>query len=63
LDEGVPTIFLSDALGDHHFAARVRLNLAIHGIRSWLAEGDIHEARDMHENDNLPLFEAIEASL
>jgi hypothetical protein len=28
LDEGAPTIFLSHALGDHHFAARIRLNLA-----------------------------------
>ena len=63
LGEGVPTIFLSHALGDHHFAARVRLNLARHGIRSWLAEGDIHAAGDTQENENLTLFEAVEVSL
>ena len=55
LDEGVPAIILSHAHGDHHFAARVRLNLGRHGIRSWLAEGDIHEGQE--------LFEAVEASL
>jgi hypothetical protein len=64
LGDEVPTIFLSHALGDHHFAARVRLSLARHGIRSWLAEGDIHEARDtQQERENPNLFEAVEASL
>jgi hypothetical protein len=58
LGEGVRTVSLSHALGDHHFAARVRLNLARHGIRSWLAEGDLHD-----NEENLILFEAVEASL
>lgn len=53
--EAAPTVFISHALEDHHFAARVRLNLARHGIRSWLAEGELHEG------DNL--FEAIEIAL
>lgn len=55
LDDDAPTIFLSHALVDHHFAARVRLNLACCGVRSWLAEGDLHEGCN--------LFEAIEAAL
>lgn len=54
--ETVRPVFLSHAIGDHHFAARVRLNLARHGIRSWLAEGDLHD-------ENQTLFEAVEASL
>lgn len=55
LVEDAPTVFISHALEDHHFAARVRLNLARHGVRSWLAEGDMHEGCN--------LFEAIEAAL
>lgn len=55
LEDDAPVFFLSHAMEDHHFAARVRLNLARHGIRSWQAEGDLHEGSN--------LFEAVEAAL
>ena len=55
LGASAPIFFLSHALEDHHFAARVRLSLIKKGIHSWLAEGDLHEG------DNL--FEAVEAAL
>ncbi len=55
LPESAPTIFISHALADHHFAARVRLNLARYGRHAWVAEGEMHEGAN--------LFEAIEAAL
>jgi hypothetical protein len=55
LEENAPLVFLSHALVDHHFAARVRLALARFGIRSWIAEGELHEG------DNL--FEGVKAAL
>lgn len=55
LGDTAPLFFISHALHDHHFAARVRLHLASHGIRSWLAEGELHEECN--------LFEGIEAAL
>lgn len=55
LSGDAPTVFLSHALDDHHFAARVRLNFAVHGVRAWLAEGDLQEGGN--------LFEAIHAAV
>jgi hypothetical protein len=55
LPESAPTIFISHALADHHFAARVRLSLTRYGRHAWVAEGEMHEGQN--------LFEAIEAAL
>lgn len=53
--ENAPCVFISHALVDHHFAARVRLALARCGVRSWVAEGELYG-----ENN---LFEGVEAAL
>lgn len=55
LGPGAPIVFVSHALHDHHFAARVRLNLMRHGVRCWLAEGDMKEGEG--------LIETIQAAL
>ena len=49
LKEDAPLVFLSHALVDHHFAARVRLALARLGIRSWIAEGELHDGNNLFE--------------
>ena len=51
-----PVVFLSHALHDHHFAARVRLQLAMCGIEAWIAEGDAKDSQG-------ELFEAVRVAL
>lgn len=59
--ENPPIIFLSHALNDHHFAARVRFALALHGIRSWIAEGDLYD--ESQNNNGRRLIEGVAASI
>ena len=49
------TVFLSHALHDHHFAARVRVALGRNGVRSWMAEGDLSEGCNLFAEVRLAL--------
>jgi hypothetical protein len=49
IDAGSFQSFLSHATNDHHFAARVRLQLGRNKVRSWIAEGELSDGCSFFE--------------